>query len=264
MSESMKKSVTVLIIMLSFALLWPLQEQLLRLKDTSNLSAASPFTGRNPGEFVGTVLLGGFRNIVIDITWLKAIKLSEEREYYKLLAAYKTIANLQPNIALVWEFNGHNMAYNISCQSISFDEKVSWIRRATDFIREGIEKNPRTFRLYDFLASVYYYKIGREDDIKAEFLRNGENPYLEALKYWRLASAQQDVKATVYTQQIHCLIKLWRFDEARRINLEVLHRWPNWEPGGIVYYNRFDDAGYDGSVPYLRNIRLFRTWKEMN
>ncbi len=259
-----KNAITVILLLGCFVMLWALQDSLLRMKDSARLSAASPFAGKNPGEFVGTVLLGGFRNIVIDITWLEAIKLNEEREFFKLLAAYKTISLLQPNIALVWEFNAHNMAYNISSQALTPDEKERWVRRAIDFMREGIEKNPRTYRLYDFLASIYYFKIGRDNDLRLRFLQSGENPYLEALKHWREAGKQPDVRPTVITQQIHCLMKLWRFDEARKLTLSVLQNYPDWIPAGVIFHNRFEDPKYDGSVPYMSNLRLYKNWKEMN
>ena len=259
----MKKVVTILVFLGCFALLWVLQDSMLRLKDASRLSAASPFSGKKPGEFVGTVLLGGLRNLVIDVTWLKAIKLNEQGDYYKLLAVYEAIALLQPHLPIVWEFNAHNMAFNISSRAYTLGEKELWIRRAIDFLEEGIRKNPSTYRLYDFMGFIYFFKVGKDDEIKTRFLKSGINPYEEALKYAKLASAQPDTKATVYTQQIHCLIKLWRFDEARVFALNLLRKWPEWISGGVVYHNRFEDFSYSGSVPFMRNMRLFKVWKEM-
>ncbi len=117
------------LLLLTFGLLWVTQGALLQRKDAANLSAVSPFQGLRPGEFAGTVLLGGFRNIAIDVVWLKAIRLQEDEEYYKLLAVYRTISNLQPNVPVVWDFNEYNMAFNLSVAALT-DEEAEQIGRA--------------------------------------------------------------------------------------------------------------------------------------
>jgi len=253
----------LVVIVCCLFLLSPLQAELLRMKEVSRLSATSPFEGKKPGEFVGTVLLSGFRNLAIDVAWMKAIKLNERREYYKLLAVYETIALLQPHLALVWQFNAHNMGWNIAEDALTESERERWVRRAIDFVKEGIRHNPNTYVLYDFLAFIYYFRVGRDERLKEAFLKAGENPYKEALRYWTLAAAQPDIRAPVFTSQVHCLIALWRFEEARRKCLELLRRWPEWEAGGVVYMNCFEDFKFAKSVPYKRNMRIYRTWKEM-
>lgn len=253
----------ICLLLVTVGLLWVTQDALLRRKDDANLSAVSPFQGLRPGEFAGTVLLGGFRNIAIDIVWLKALRLQEDEEYYKLLAVYRTISNLQPNVPVVWDFNAYNMAFNLSVSALTDEEAERWVRRGIELLKEGIEKNPRTYRLYSSLAYIYLFKIPRDEKLNRAFLAAGENPYEEGYYWMTLAAAQPDATAPVHSQRIHALVKLWRFDEARELLLKLAEDFPDWPAVGSVYRNRFEDGKYDGSVPYMRSLRVYRTWKEM-
>ncbi|MDZ7816817.1 MAG: hypothetical protein U5N86_12750 [Planctomycetota bacterium] len=219
--------------------------------------------GWNREKIAGTVLLGGLRNIVIDITWMKAIKLEDNQEYYKLLAVYETIANLQPNVAIVWEFNSSNMAFNISAGALTRDEEERWVRRGIAHIREGIEKNPRTYRLYAHAAYIYRFKVAKADWLKTRFIEAGENPHLKALEYYRLAMEQDDARPIEQAQLVHTLVSLWRFDEAEREAKKLLRKWPDWISAGAVWQNRFEDYRYDGSVPYKRSMRIYKSWEDM-
>ncbi|MFA4985470.1 MAG: hypothetical protein WC712_02700 [Candidatus Brocadiia bacterium] len=260
----MRQALSIAVFIAALGLVGLLSESTLQLKDTYGLSSTSPFAGKKPGEFVGTVLLGGFRNIAIDMAWLQALKLQERQEYYKMLAAYTTIALLQPNLPIVWEFNSHNMAFNVSVSCPTPEEQELWVRRGIEFLREGIERNPHTYRLYQQMAYIYTIRVLRDEQMKASFMKRGENPLVEALKYWQLASAQQDAPAPVLTQQVHVLVQLWRFDEAERLCFALLTRFPEWEVAGLVYRNRFEDYTYDGSVPFLRHKQIYLNWKEMD
>ncbi|GAB4154950.1 MAG: hypothetical protein Kow00107_04870 [Planctomycetota bacterium] len=245
------------------SLLWIVQDSLLLQKDETNLTAVSPFEGLRPGEFAGTVLLGGFRNIAIDVAWLKALKLQENEEYYKLLAVYRTIANLQPNVTVVWDFNANNMAFNLSAAALTDDDAFRWVHRGIDFLREGVEKNPRTYKLYASIAYIYLFKVAKDPALKRIFLESGENPYVEAERWISLAASQPDATAPIHSQRIHVLVSLWRFDEAREYGIRLLQEFPDWPASGVVFENRFIDHRYNGSVPYMRALRVYKSWKEM-
>ena len=259
----LKQTLIVIALVCSFVALWFTQDSLLEQKDAHGLSATSPFEGLQPGEFAGTVLLGGFRNIAIDISWMKSIKLQEEQDYYKLLAVYQTIANLQPNVPVVWEFNASNMIFNLSALALTKDEEERWVRRGIDFLKAGIEKNPRTYRLYNSLAYAYTSKVARKEHLTKSFLAVGEGPYQEAAYYLEKACAQKDAPAPAFSQRIHALVQIWKFDEAEKLVFELLRDWPDWISAGIVYHNRFEDFRYPTSVAHLRNMRIYTSWKEM-
>src|SRR5689334_1300347 len=66
-----------------------------------------------PGEFAGTLLLGGFRGLACDLLWISADTAKEKGEFYKSLALFDAISRIQPRFEQVWTFMAWDMAYNI-------------------------------------------------------------------------------------------------------------------------------------------------------
>lgn len=120
-----------------------------------------------PSLAFATVAMGAFRGIVVDILWMRAEKLKEEGQFFDARQIAEWITTLQPRFAAVWDFQGWNMAYNISVAvpKENWEERWMWVRNGYELLRdEGIEKNPHSILLYRSLAWIFQHKIGGVTD----------------------------------------------------------------------------------------------------
>jgi hypothetical protein len=152
----------ILIIAL-LALLVPLQERINRLRVEEELIEVEVFEATTPTDVWGTLLLGGFRGIAVNILWVRAMRLQWiEKEFFELVALYRIIQALQPRFAMVWSFSAWNMAYNIAAQVDTVEEKWRWIQAGISDLKEGVRRNPRSFRLPLELGWFYFDRVGGE------------------------------------------------------------------------------------------------------
>jgi hypothetical protein len=159
----MKKVAFYLLLITLFALLFPLQERINRLRVEEKLVEAEIFEATTPGDVWGTLLLGGFRGIAVNILWVRAMRLQWiEKDYLELVALYEIIQTLQPRFDIVWSFSSWNMAYNIAIQVDTVEEKWKWVQAGISDLEEGIKRNPGSFILPFELGWFYFDRIGGE------------------------------------------------------------------------------------------------------
>jgi hypothetical protein len=161
-----------------------------------------------PGEFFGTVVTGGFRSVFIDYLWMRTDILERQRDNYELRATYEALAYFQPHAEEVWVYNGRNMV-DIATQYQTASAKYAWIRAGFVFAVKGIEYNPDSVIIRNYLAQAFYDRFSydnnqysrefrrllREDPDKS-FLRDAEHAdaVRESLLYWDdLVKAAPDV-----------------------------------------------------------------------
>jgi len=126
-----------------------------------------PLENAPPALAFATVAMGAFRGLVADILWIRADKLKEEGQFFDAKQMAEWITTLQPRFAEVWEFQGWNMAYNISvCMPESQpQERWRWIKNGYELLRDkGIPLNPKSLLLYRELARIFQHKIGYVTD----------------------------------------------------------------------------------------------------
>jgi hypothetical protein len=105
--------------------------------------------------------LGTFRAFAIDYLWIKAVKYKEENKHYLSLQHAKWICALQPRFAKVWTFQSWEMAFNISVNTHTPEERWNWVHNGIKLLRdEAIPINPGTLELYKELGWIYFFKIG--------------------------------------------------------------------------------------------------------
>ena len=61
-----------------------------------------------------TVALGGFRGLIADFLWFRAISLQDEGKYFEMVQLASWIMKLQPKSTATAAYLAWNMAYNIS------------------------------------------------------------------------------------------------------------------------------------------------------
>ncbi len=140
----------------------PLNEQRERFSLTHT---TKPLENSPPGVTLATTALGGFRNLIVDVLWIRAMKLKEAGDYFELAQLYNLIGDLQPHFADIWAHNAWNMAYNISVTFPTAEERWIWVQKGIKLLRDkGIPLNTRSALLYKELAWIYMHKLGHDLD----------------------------------------------------------------------------------------------------
>ncbi|UJS18380.1 MAG: hypothetical protein L3J17_04790 [Candidatus Jettenia sp.] len=181
------KKITIIIgvLILTFTSFHFLLKEIDTYRVSSGLSEGSAYDALLPSEFVGTVALGGFRAAAVNFFWVRAMDAWEKKIWYEALTLYRLISKLQPRLANIWIINAWNMIYNIS---VDFNHKEQqelsweWIKEGVDFLKEGINRNPKSPELHFYLGWVYYDK-GKNSIYREYFLKRGEHPVKEACYY---------------------------------------------------------------------------------
>jgi hypothetical protein len=131
---------------------------------------------------IGTAI-GALRGLIVDWLWIKVNMMQDQGRYYDILEDARLITKLQPRFAPVWTFHGHNMAYNLSVQTSTPEERWEWVRKGIDLLRnEGLRYNPNELQLYKDLAFWHDHKIeGTSDDAHTIYKREFAKEWHELL-----------------------------------------------------------------------------------
>lgn len=144
-----------------------------------------------PGEFAGTLMLGGFRGLACDLLWLRAESAKDKGQFYESLALAGSISQIQPRFEQIWEYMAWDMAYNIAAEIEDGDGKWAWYVAGVDVNTRGCLRNPQSERLVRHLAWMFHHK---GDDFR-ERIENSEwatrlNPLLVRLNAQMPAARQ--------------------------------------------------------------------------
>ncbi len=60
-------------------------------------------TSAEPQIVLLTHLLGGFKGLLVDAVWLRAVKLQQQGKYWELYQLYDWMGKLEPRIEEIWE-----------------------------------------------------------------------------------------------------------------------------------------------------------------
>ena len=143
--------------------------QLAQLRDTHELSQ-SQLMEIDPASETMKLASLGLRGIAVNMLWMQAIEHKKKENYNQLASTLKALTKIQPNFVKVWEYQGHNMSYNISMEFDDYEMRYHWVKKGIGFLKEGIPYNRRDHRMLDHLGFFTGMKIGRSDE-KVQFRR---------------------------------------------------------------------------------------------
>ncbi len=186
------------------------------LPEQRELQEATPFEQVPPDEFVmeyvGSILLGGFRAIAVDFLWLRMDRLTKEKKWEEMRLVTEAIGRLQPRMVEVYAHNGWNMAYNISNLFDAPKDKVKWIRAGLEYLEQGARKNPKNERAIFWLGYVYWHRVPRAEHTLAP---ESEQKVLEIIE-------SQD-RRCAYDTAIQYMTKAQRLFDAEENNLSAYY-----------------------------------------
>ena len=106
------------------------------------------------------------RAFYVNYLWIRADKLKEEGKFYDAYQQAELICKLQRHFPGVWSFMSWNMAWNISVETHTPQERWRWVYNGVRLLRDqGIVYNPNSIQLYKDLGWIFLSKIsGYLDD----------------------------------------------------------------------------------------------------
>lgn len=165
MSTRLKK---VLLLLLAVALLagaCQVQQSLNRDRDRLGLTLVAPLENAPPVLAFTTVALGGFRGLISNALWVRAMDLQDEDKFFEMVQLSDWIAKLEPHFVQVWLVQAWNMAYNISIKFKDFGDRWRWVQRGIELLRDdGLRYNPNEILIYRELAWFFQHKMGQNLD----------------------------------------------------------------------------------------------------
>jgi tetratricopeptide (TPR) repeat protein len=208
------------LVIVLFAGMTPVRSAIRAFQKSQGVVAASPFEALDPGEFVGTVFLGGFRGFLLDFLWMRAYTLQQRERYFELLTLYELIAKLQPYYETVWIYNSWNMTHNISHDAEELSGKWAWVKKGIAFLEKGARNNPRSYKIYDEMGRLHYHRFdkryfpGEYQHFRKWFKEEngGLEPQLKAIEYYRrmyaLVPKELSTRMTRRHRVAHCYYSL--------------------------------------------------------
>ena len=115
----------------------------------------------SPQTTLLTMLPGGLRAPALAYLWIRAEDMKQKGRRYDAMQLAQLICQLQPHFSGAWAFQAWNMAYNISVQTHTEEERWRWVYNGIKLLRDqGIRLNPQSIALYRELSWIYFHKMG--------------------------------------------------------------------------------------------------------
>ena len=105
----------------------------------------------------------GIKNIAVTLLWDRANHYKKVEDWTNLSATLEQMTKLQPNFYSIWDFQAHNLSYNISVEFDDYHDRYAWVMKGIEFLRQGIALNLREPRLLGRMGWFIGQKIGRAD-----------------------------------------------------------------------------------------------------
>ncbi len=152
------------------------------LRDNQLISVGTQFTakdmygGDGQTESVGlTSLFFGFRKLAANFLWLNVDTAWHAGQMHRMVPIMRTTVTLDPNFIDAYLLGAWHLAYNLTAKLPETPEalkefnpkyqrrlgvKEVWYYVAADFLKDGIRKNPREYKLYfDLGYAIYETKL---------------------------------------------------------------------------------------------------------
>jgi hypothetical protein len=108
----------------------------------------------------------GLRGVAANILWGWANYYKKIEDWDKLESTVNQIIRLQPNFVEVWDFQAHNLSYNVSVEFDDYRMRYQWVKKGIDFLILGTHYNRDEPGLLSQLGWFTGQKVGRADEQK--------------------------------------------------------------------------------------------------
>lgn len=108
----------------------------------------------------------GMRGVAANILWIWANHYKKVEDWDKLELTVQQIIRLQPNFLEVWDFQAHNLSYNVSVEFDDYRMRYQWVKKGIDFLILGTHYNRQEPGLLNQVGWFTGQKVGRADEQK--------------------------------------------------------------------------------------------------
>jgi hypothetical protein len=112
----------------------------------------------------------GLRGVAVVMLWNRAQHYQMVEDWTSLKATLEQIIRLQPNFFHIWDFQAHNLSYNISVEFDDYRDRFFWVMQGIEFFKKGLEWNKADPRFPAKVGWFYGNKIGKADE-KTQYRR---------------------------------------------------------------------------------------------
>jgi hypothetical protein len=165
MTGKLKKVSLLLLAAVLLAGAGRVQDSMNQDRDLLGLTRVEPLENAPPVLAFTTVALGGFRGLVSNALWIRAMDLQDKDKFFEMAQLADWITKLEPHYVQVWLVQAWNMAYNISVKFTDFNDRWRWVQHGIQLLRdEGLRYNPNETLIYRELAWFFQHKMGANLD----------------------------------------------------------------------------------------------------
>ena len=207
----------LLLILILLVLIIPLQKSI--DKDLAELHPERKLVTAPAGEFLGAILFG-FKDIVVDLMWLRIDYYWDHQQQEKMFPLFRTITWLDPNFLDAWILWAWHIGYNLSAavKDPEIKEKCYWAD--VNILKEGIKFNQDKYDLFFECGWVYYHKL---------------KLYAEAAKYFTLAGQCKERPMYITHILAHSYAKQHKWQKSLEIWKSVKGKgYENWTQSEVA------------------------------
>ncbi len=106
----------------------------------------------------------GMSGVAATVLWNQAQHYKNEHNFDKMAVAIKQMSKIQPNYIAVWDFQAHNLGYNVSVEFDNYKHRYHWVKKGIDFLIDGTRHNAESPKLLSKTGWYMGQKIGRSDE----------------------------------------------------------------------------------------------------
>lgn len=106
----------------------------------------------------------GLRGVAANILWGWANYYKKVEDWDKLEMTVNQIIRLQPNFVEVWDFQAHNLSYNVSVEFDDYRMRYQWVKKGIEFLILGTHYNRDEPGLLSQIGWFTGQKVGRADE----------------------------------------------------------------------------------------------------
>lgn len=143
-----------------------LQDEVESVRKDENLIPPHNEVAKNyPMSSVLSMSLGGLRAPVISYLWIRSEDYKQAGRHFDAMQTAQAICRMMPRFPGVWDYHSWNLAWNISVQTHTPEERWQWVYNGVRLLRDdGIPLNRKSIVLYKQLGWIYFSKMGGSTD----------------------------------------------------------------------------------------------------
>lgn len=135
----------------------------------------------DPSSAAMNLVLLGLRGVAVNSLWMDLEYYKDRKDWAQMLATTQSIIRLQPHFEKVWDYNGHNLAYNTSAEWDAVPDRWYWVKEGAKFLQKGVARNQGSTELHYRVGNIFQKKIGIADEQKyyRQYFRNDPDPQFQ-------------------------------------------------------------------------------------